>query len=207
MVFSYYLLFAECYSICLRQADVLMVNSSWTKGHVNRLLRPFGWRDDADDPEDIIDPTVVVGKQETTLRNRGKEEVVGKVGVRTKKFKTATIVYPPCDTLSLASLPLSRRENIILSVAQFRSVSLPLSLFLTNLMEGRPEKEHHVQLHALKTLLDHHPSFRTGPDRVKLILAGSVRNEGDEARVTSLRSLSLSLSISVRASLASTRTR
>jgi alpha-1,2-mannosyltransferase len=119
-----------------------MVNSSWTKGHVNRLLKPFGWRDDADEPEEEVEPTVVSnGDEETTLRARGGggKEVVEKV-VRTKRFKTATIVYPPCDTISLASLPLSPRENIILSVAQFRSVPPPSPPSGTNLSHTDPRK-------------------------------------------------------------------
>ena len=32
----------------------------------------------------------------------------------------ATIVYPPCDTTSLVTLPLEPRENIVLSIGQFR---------------------------------------------------------------------------------------
>ncbi|EGG07436.1 family 4 glycosyltransferase [Melampsora larici-populina 98AG31] len=35
----YYLLFAEVYSVCLKRADYLMVNSTWTKTHVDKLLR------------------------------------------------------------------------------------------------------------------------------------------------------------------------
>ncbi|KAI8449683.1 family 4 glycosyltransferase [Phakopsora pachyrhizi] len=36
----YYIIFAELYSLCLRQADDLMVNSTWTKNHIVRLLQP-----------------------------------------------------------------------------------------------------------------------------------------------------------------------
>lgn len=36
--------------------------------------------------------------------------------------KRAKVVYPPCDTKSLSSLPLEGRQNIILSLAQFRCV-------------------------------------------------------------------------------------
>jgi alpha-1,2-mannosyltransferase len=35
-------------------------------------------------------------------------------------LKAAKVVYPPCDTESLARLSLENREKIILSVAQFR---------------------------------------------------------------------------------------
>ncbi|KAL8280917.1 hypothetical protein RQP46_006596 [Phenoliferia psychrophenolica] len=133
----YYLIFAELYSLCLRQADVLMVNSTWTRRHINRLL----------------------------------QEREGEGG----RFKVARTVYPPCDTLALAKLPLEQRERIVLSLAQFR-----------------PEKDHQVQLHAFSTFLLSNP---LSPYR--LILAGSVRNASDSARVDSLRSLALELGLVV----------
>lgn len=106
-----------------------MVNSTWTQSHINRLLRPFGWRDDADEEEVPVEPSVVAEEAPGDLRNRSRAveamEVVEAVKVEEekRKFKVAKIVYPPCDTLSLAALPLELRENLILSVAQFRSVS------------------------------------------------------------------------------------
>lgn len=112
------------------------MNSTWTKGHVDRLLRPFGWRDDAPDAE----PTIEVGGNSSAttsgidpvtasnLRSREKKELPMLAneasGSSPRRFKVATIVYPPCDTLSLSSLPLEFRERVILSVAQFRFVSL-----------------------------------------------------------------------------------
>ncbi|KAH9807594.1 family 4 glycosyltransferase [Melampsora americana] len=35
----YYLIFAELYSICLKKSDFLMVNSTWTKSHIDKLLK------------------------------------------------------------------------------------------------------------------------------------------------------------------------
>lgn len=103
-----------------------MVNSTWTQGHINRLLRPFGWRDDADEEEVAIEPFVVTEDVSGGLRYRGaaaEKQVSGEDVVSgEKRFKVAKIVYPPCDTLSLAALPLEMRENLILSVAQFRCV-------------------------------------------------------------------------------------
>lgn len=54
-----------------------------------------------------------------------------------------------------------------------------------------PEKEHATQLLAMKAYLDL-PSADKG---VKLVLAGSVRNEGDEARVARLREQAQNLEI------------
>lgn len=150
---SYYIIFAELYSLSLRKADVLMVNSTWTNQHINHLLKPFGWRDDADEEDEeeraeelcasstaVASAADVDGQGESAedgLRRRKEswkkvderklqqeaEEEKARQAMKVK-FRKARTVYPPCDTLAFASLPLEMRENIILSVAQFRSVVL-----------------------------------------------------------------------------------
>ena len=87
----YYVVFAWLYAWCLRKADYIMVNSSWTQAHVNHLLH------DGRQGQTSAQPSILA------LRR-----------------KRAHIVYPPCDTKSLAVLPLHNREELILSVAQFR---------------------------------------------------------------------------------------
>lgn len=73
------------------------------------------------------------------------------------------IVYPPCDTTELISSEKVKREDWILSIAQFR-----------------PEKDHKLQLQAFATFLNqYHMDSR-------LILIGSCRNEEDEGRVKEL---------------------
>lgn len=67
---------------------------------------------------------------------------------------------------------------------------------------SRPEKEHSVQLEAFKLFLDKCPQYKNGKDDIKLVLAGSVRNEGDEQRVEDLRSLARKLDIQVTLLLA-----
>jgi len=52
-------------------------------------------------------------------------------------------------------------------------------------------------LQALRLLFDAEPKYRSGQERIRLILAGSVRNEGDEERVTKLRALAKKLDIEV----------
>jgi hypothetical protein len=146
---SYYIIFAELYSLSLRQADVLMVNSTWTNRHINHLLKPFGWRDDVN-PEDEVDekectaePAVAEGESAEQLqdgsvrRRRAFLNTIGQSGAEEMEEETikaprkptsktrcrrARTVYPPCDTVALAALPLEPRENIILTVAQFRYV-------------------------------------------------------------------------------------
>lgn len=116
----YYAAFVRMYKFALRRADIVMVNSTWTKAHVDSLMGP------------------------------------GSGGSR--------VVYPPCDTEKLSQIPLDNgRENVILSVAQFR-----------------PEKEHMTQLEALKLVLASNAD-------VKLVMAGSVRDKADEERVEALK--------------------
>mmetsp|Transcript_141013 Transcript_141013/g.450186 ORF Transcript_141013/g.450186 Transcript_141013/m.450186 type:complete len:502 (+) Transcript_141013:120-1625(+) len=138
----YYKAFAWVYSIVGRFAEVVMVNSSWTGGHINTL-----WK--------IPDRT--------------------------------SVVFPPCDTRMLAALPLDRcladgGGFLVLSLAQFR-----------------PEKDHPLQLRALARLFELVPQHREqGAGRVRLILAGGCRDDGDRGRVAALRALGTELGLRQR---------
>ncbi|CED83419.1 Glycosyltransferase [Phaffia rhodozyma] len=94
------------------------------------------------------------------------------------------ILYPPCETGALSALELDpggngQRERVILSLAQFR-----------------PEKDHPMQLHALAELFARKPNWKEkGKDQVKLVMVGSVRDEGDERRVQGLRELAQKLDL------------
>lgn len=61
----------------------------------------------------------------------------------------------------------------------------------------RPEKNHAAQLRALRSLFLAHSEYREGPERVTLVLLGSVRSSEDEARVDSLKRLAIELEIQV----------
>jgi len=93
-----------------------------------------------------------------------------------------TLLYPPCDTTSLISLPLTgdstnrrRDPHKLLSLSQFR-----------------PEKLQSLQLLTLSHLFSISPKLR---QTVTLTLAGSVRNNADSERVEELRELSKKLGI------------
>ncbi|KDE06840.1 hypothetical protein MVLG_02876 [Microbotryum lychnidis-dioicae p1A1 Lamole] len=178
----YYVIFAELYSICLRQSTVLMVNSTWTKNHIDHLLKPFGYRDDVEPelpPNDsVVASTTSTGTDATTkIRTRTVPSTTTTMSTSVpfpKRFRTSRIVYPPCDTISLSSLPLEPREpHMILSLAQFR-----------------PEKDHPVQLETLSHLFQLDPCLRS---TIKLIMAGSVRHTSDQERVETLRDLAKKL--------------
>jgi len=84
------------------------------------------------------------------------------------------IVYPPCRVPSTAEVAMiskskKKRENSIVSIGQFR-----------------PEKDHPLQVKALARLLELHPEHK---GKIKLILIGSCRNDGDRQRVDQLKKL------------------
>ncbi|KZT57279.1 glycosyltransferase family 4 protein [Calocera cornea HHB12733] len=106
------------------------------------------------------------------------DSLLGASQSKQPSVKTARIVYPPCDTRGLEKSPLEGRKRVIMSLAQFR-----------------PEKEHAVQLQAMRDLLEMKPEYRTGSKKVTLALLGSSRNEEDAARVESLRQLASNLGI------------
>lgn len=87
-------------------------------------------------------------------------------------------VFPPCDTEEMAQFGVERTSRTVVSLAQFR-----------------PEKDHAMQLHILKSLLTSHPHWFTSSPAVKLILMGSSRNADDQQRIANLRSLSTSLGL------------
>lgn len=159
----------------------MMVNSSWTKAHIDSLVgTPVSKKVDS---ETSSQPTTEVAA--SSLRQRKPAASASATTDKTANSSKITLplaqrittVYPPCDTASLVSMPLENRQRVILSVAQFR-----------------PEKNHAAQLHALKLLLDQAPQFRT-TEPVKLVMAGSVRNAADEARVEGLRELARTLGV------------
>lgn len=98
----YYRIFMYYYAYSLRQASFLMVNSSWTKNHVDSILQH------SDPLLDAIHSFTPLTLMRPLSGGRGDAQ------------KFTRIVYPPCDTREMASFPLEGRERVILSIAQFR---------------------------------------------------------------------------------------
>jgi alpha-1,2-mannosyltransferase len=92
--------------------------------------------------------------------------------------KEIHIVYPPCrvpSTNAEKTQEERQRQNTIVSIGQFR-----------------PEKDHPLQVKSLARLLEQHPEHK---GKVKLLLIGSCRNEGDQKRVESLKKLASELQV------------
>ncbi|KAI0066790.1 mannosyltransferase [Artomyces pyxidatus] len=166
----YYRLFMYHYAMALRRASFLMVNSSWTKNHVDAILTHS-------------DPLLDALHLPLTVCGEIFSAALGIFGLPPspvpRALKEAVTVYPPCDTREMSLFSLEGRERIIVSVAQFR-----------------PEKDHATQIQALSWLLRKYPEHRTdGPRAVRLVLIGGSRNKDDTDRVSALTSLAESLSI------------
>jgi alpha-1,2-mannosyltransferase len=100
------------YALTLRRSSFLMVNSSWTKAHIDAILAH------ADPVLDLIHfPVISIGSVVLSLSHALAHSLPRYTHVTPKR---ATIVYPPCDTHALSQLPLDRRPSLLLSLAQFR---------------------------------------------------------------------------------------
>ena len=107
------------YEFSLRKASFLMVNSSWTKAHIDSILyHNNGFLNILT----YLPPLVFLRPSLAAL-------------------KPAEIVYPPCDTRELAELPLEGKARIIVSLAQFRPEKDHRTqlLALSSLLESHPE--------------------------------------------------------------------
>ncbi|KZT39934.1 mannosyltransferase [Sistotremastrum suecicum HHB10207 ss-3] len=95
----YYRLFMFCYSRSLRKASFLMVNSTWTKNHVDAVLHHK-------------DPllSVFAAPLLYLLPADGQNW----------ELSDCSIVYPPCDTSAIVPFKLEGRSRMIVSIAQFR---------------------------------------------------------------------------------------
>ncbi|THH09587.1 hypothetical protein EW146_g8649 [Bondarzewia mesenterica] len=166
----YYRLFMYHYAQALRRASFLVVNSSWTKNHVDSILTY------SDTILDVLHlPLRPLALPFSLVINSLLPPISSNSAPRTTPRETA-VVYPPCDTREMSTFPLEGREHIILSVAQFR-----------------PEKDHPAQLRALAQLLLAHPEYKS--NNIQLILVGGSRNAEDAARIESLRALARELDI------------
>lgn len=88
------------YANSLRQAAFLMVNSSWTKNHVDSILQHT---DPLLDAIHLCTPFALY-----------------RLCYSPTAVKSALVVYPSCDTRAMNKFPLEGRERIIFSLAQFR---------------------------------------------------------------------------------------
>lgn len=198
---AYYVVFARAYGWSLRQARVVWVNSSWTRTHVEGLVG-IERRDDDDDQAGDAEVSEA-GKDSRTsqLRQRRRKDpkhdmsatssTPPRPSTRRLDPPRVRLLYPPCDTLHLSSLPLSSSSRV-----GGPASSSPIIIF--SLAQFRPEKEHPTQLRALAAVLSSPTLSQNLKDRLRLVCAGSVRNDADAERVVALRSLADDLGVADR---------
>lgn len=105
------------YSLALSRPSFIMANSSWTKNRVDAIL---SHSDPVMNVMHFLNPLFILRLFATTFKSKKLH-----AGSASKKPE-ANIVYPPCDTREMAQFPLDERERIILSIAQFRYISILL---------------------------------------------------------------------------------
>ncbi|KAK7461905.1 asparagine-linked glycosylation protein, variant 2 [Stygiomarasmius scandens] len=169
----YYRFLLFYYSLSLRQASFVMVNSSWTQNHVNAILNHS---DKTLDWLHHLVPLFGLVKLFLGYAWFAKKPQVNDSNAAPRR--EARIVYPPVEPKEMVKFSLEGRERVILSLAQFR-----------------PEKDHPTQLRAFAELLNAHPEYTAPEKAVKLVLIGGCRNANDEARVEALRKLARELDI------------
>ena len=166
----YYCLFALLYGLAGGCSHLVMVNSTWTLGHILALWRapdrtsvvypPCDVRSFLDLPLEEEEEKPEAEEEEEGWEELGQEieSVVGSGGGGEKK----------CHS--------------IVSVGQFR-----------------PEKDHQLQIRAFRKLLDRKEGEGPrGRESLKLVLIGGCRNQEDEDRVLMLRGLCMELGVADR---------
>ncbi|EGS23098.1 uncharacterized protein CTHT_0015870 [Thermochaetoides thermophila DSM 1495] len=137
--------FAKAYSwVGGKAVDVVMVNSSWTGGHIKELWGSY--RKDENKDIEIVYPPVAVS------------ELIRRIEVT-----------PESE---------SSREPVLLYIAQFR-----------------PEKNHTLIMQAYAHMLKNPSTSSETVKSSRLVLIGSVRDDGDAKRVYQLRLLANELGI------------
>ncbi|KAF9220277.1 glycosyltransferase family 4 protein [Gyrodon lividus] len=187
----YYRLMMYYYALSLSHARFLMVNSSWTHGHIASIIshEHFGpaiqW---AHRVTPLFFMKLILSNTAVWSITHGVDGPDSATSVKAGLVKPE-IVYPPCDTREIAQFSLQGRERVLLSVAQFR-----------------PEKNLPAQLHAFAQLLMDHSEYKvpeggSNHDAVRLVLLGGARHQDDLDRVESLRALAKELGIQDQVSL------
>jgi alpha-1,2-mannosyltransferase len=90
-----------------------------------------------------------------------RAHMIDQWALRGSRAQMLRLIYPPCNVSRLASLPLAPRDQLIISIAQFR-----------------PEKNHALQVEAFKLFLERNPT-----SAARLCMLGSVRDKDEDRAI------------------------
>ncbi|KIM30104.1 glycosyltransferase family 4 protein [Serendipita vermifera MAFF 305830] len=169
----YYRLFSFIYTTALLVSppSFLSVNSSWTKAHVDALLKTRR--------ETASLLSVVISVIELGLTLAGWSEPSAAQETRVRR------IYPPCDVQSLRDFSLKGRKKVVFSCAQFRPEkdhAKQIQAFAL-LFKAHPE------------LFVSEENKNGSAAGLKLVLLGSARHKEDLERVEVLKKLAKDLGI------------
>ncbi|XP_068558028.1 GDP-Man:Man(3)GlcNAc(2)-PP-Dol alpha-1,2-mannosyltransferase-like [Cebidichthys violaceus] len=164
----YYCCFALLYGLAGSCSDVIMVNSTWTLGHILSLWRSPSRTSIVYPPCDVR-AFLGVPLEEEEEEEEDKEEV--EEGWEELGRELSSEEEGAGD----------RKCHSIVSVGQFR-----------------PEKDHRLQIRAFHKLLDRKKEGPVGRESLRLVLIGGCRNQEDEERVLMLRGLCQELDVADR---------
>ena len=187
---TYYKSVAWLYGNAGRVSSLTLVNSRWTKNHIDSVwgLRRIHSLEENEEINMNADKNNSNGqyhrKRSSSLSSssssaagisKRQDQPSKDSSVSLSQCSESVVVFPPCNTVDLESLPLGGRLRRVISIAQFR-----------------PEKDHPLQLRAFA-------AFKRSDEKmfadVVLQLVGGVRDEGDQARVDALKKLANELGI------------
>jgi hypothetical protein len=109
------------YAHALRRASFLMVNSSWTKNHIDAILNY------SDPLLNALHLPLALLMQSSKLVARVALPAVSSNTKTCSTPRNANVVYPPCDTSEMCRFSLQNRERMLLSISQFRCVLVSIA--------------------------------------------------------------------------------
>jgi alpha-1,2-mannosyltransferase len=196
----YYKLFARAYGCAGWFANSVVVNSTWTKRHIETL-----WGIQKHTEDDKIPLSRCDGTQSISTTQGSKSP--GKIERKT----ILNLIYPPCNTEHLLKIPMTTGQSSSSSSSLSSSSSSSLSSsssssspaaasyssspynstshnkrYILSIGQFRPEKDHRLQIRALKELTNrglHDQRY----SNVVLVIIGSTRNAEDEQMVRDLQ--------------------
>lgn len=141
----YYRIFAAMFTFIGFFVDLVVVNSSWTRNHIEQL-----WR--------LTDSPVNQQRPKSTQVAKDSSKTIE--SMLSRKPRRLVTIYPPCNTAALQTIALRRSpvfrlrsfsQHPLLAQQPSPALSIDLAdledkLVVISIGQFRPEKDHHLQI-------------------------------------------------------------